>query len=292
MAKKARRLRLSQTREDWAATRGDHTFTGKPLNPPDVVEAKFRNALEALVDRMNRETRRELERLYRTPEGRAIAMDASFSSMAAKLVRDLTKRFTALFVDKAGGLANAWANGISRQAAVGLGQSLKEVSGGVALKTDVVSGMVADVTRASIKQNVALIKSIPAKYFLEIEGEVMRSIQSGRGMADLQPALESRYGISKRRAALIARDQTSKATTAINRARMQGLGVKKFKWLHSGGGKEPRPLHKDTLNGKVFSMDDPPVIDERTGEKGFPGQLINCRCRMVPVIEFKAESVE
>lgn len=288
-----RKIRLSRKREDWAATRGDHTFTGAPLNPPDVVEAKFLAALNKMVDQMNAITDRELRKLYKTPEGRAITtgMDASFSSMAAKLVRELTKRFTALFVDKAGGLANAWANGISRQAAVGLGQSLKEVSGGVTLKTDVVSGVVADVVRASIKQNVALIKSIPAKYFLEIEGEVMRSIQSGRGMADLQPFLEARYGISKRRAALIARDQTSKATTAINRARMQGLGVKKFKWLHSAGGKEPRPLHLNTLNGKIFSFDDPPVIDERTGEKGLPGQLINCRCRMVPVIEFKSEEV-
>lgn len=293
---KAHKIRISQKREEWATQRGDHTFTGTPLNPPDVAEAKLLAALNKMVDLMNTITDRELRKLYKTPEGRAIStatdsvgLDASFSSMAAKLVRELTKRFTALFVGKAGGLADAWAKGISRQAAVGLGQSLKEVSGGVTLKTDVTSGVVADVVRASIKQNVALIKSIPANYFLEIEGEVMRSIQSGRGMADLQPFLENRHGVSKRRAALIARDQTSKATTAINRARMQGLGVKKFKWLHSAGGKEPRPLHLNTLNGKIFSFDDPPVIDERTGERGLPGQLINCRCRMVPVIEFKAE---
>ena len=204
------------------------------------------------------------------------------------LVSGAATRFMA---DKAsaGGLAKAWAEGISRQSAVGLGQSLKDVSGGVTLKTDVISGAVADVVKASIKQNVALIKSIPREYFLEIEGEVMRSIQTGRGMADLQPFLEKRYGITKRRAALIARDQTSKATAAINRARMQGLGVKKFKWLHSMGGKEPRPLHKNVLNGNVFSFDDPPVIDERTGERGLPGVLINCRCRMLPVIEFKAD---
>lgn len=287
---KRRKIRLSQKREAWAAQRGSHTFTGKPLNPPDIVEARLRAALERMVDQMSRETMREMQKLYRAPGAPAtVAMDATFSSMAGKLLRELTKRFTALFVDRAGGLAKAWADGISRQAAVGLGQSLKDVSGGVTLKTDVVSGQVADVVGASIKSNVALIKSIPAKYFQEIEGEVMRSIQTGKGMADLQPALEKRYGVSKERAGLIARDQTSKATTAINQARMQGLGVKKFKWLHSFGGKEPRLLHKDVLNGKVFSFDDPPVIDERTGEKGLPGQLINCRCRMVPVIEFKAE---
>lgn len=244
-----------------------------------------------MVDRMSRTTTREIEKLFKSTAAReaGLTQDASFASGAARLVRELRKRFDILFSKAAGGLAEALAHGISRQAAVGLGKSLKEVSGGVTLKTDVVSGAVADVIKASIKQNVALIKSIPSKYFLEIEGAVMRSVQSGRGMADLQPELEKRYDITKKRAALIARDQTSKATTAINRARMQGLGVKKFKWLHSQGGKEPRPLHKDVLNGNIYSLDDPPVIDERTGEKGLPGQLINCRCRMVPVIEFKAE---
>lgn len=290
MAKKARKARLAPSREQWAARRGnDHMFEGAPLNPPDLIEARLRAQMDRMVAEMQATVRREIERLFRGPDARAagLAMDASFSSAAARLVRDLQKRFTGLFVDRAGGLADAWANGISRQAAVGLGQSLKDASGGVTLRTDVVGGAVADVVKASIKQNVALIKSIPDQYFLEIEGEVMRSIQSGRGLADLQPALEARYGITKRRAAFIARDQTAKATTAINQARMQGLGVKKFKWLHSGGGKDPRPLHEHTLNGKVFSFDDPPVIDERTGQKGLPGVLPSCRCRMVPVIEFK-----
>jgi SPP1 gp7 family putative phage head morphogenesis protein len=292
LAKQARKIRLSPTRKRWAQQHGGHTFTGKPLNPPDVVEAKYHAAMQRMVRQMSAMTERELRKLYRTPEAPRAAMDASFASMAAKLIKALQRRFNVLFSDRAGGLAEALVKGISRQSAVGLKGSLKDASGGVTLKTDVLSGAVADVVKASIKANVALIKSIPAEYFLEIEGEVMRSIQSGRGMADLQPFLEKRYGITKKRAALIARDQTSKATTAINRARMEGLGVKKFKWLHSGGGKEPRPLHKNVLNGNVYSFDDPPIIDERTGERGLPGQLINCRCRMVPVIEFKAEGAQ
>lgn len=241
---------------------------------------------------MTRVVTYQIDRLYRSPQakadGLAIAQDASFASMAARLLRRLTERFTALFTDKAGGLAEALNGGISKVTAQQLGESLKQVSGGVTLKTDVVSGVVADVLKASIKQNVSLIKSIPGKYFEQIEGAVMRSIQTGRGMADLQPELEKLGVVTKDRAALIARDQTSKATTAINKARMQGLGIRKFEWLHSGGGKEPRPLHKNVLNGQTFDLDNPPIIDERTGERGLPGQLINCRCRMVPVISFEA----
>lgn len=242
-------------------------------------------------------TERELIKLYKrewATKGTGdstTGMDASFTAAASKLLRRLASSFTALFTERAGGLAEALAKGVSDVSAQQLGESLKQVSGGVTLKTDVVSGVVADVVKASVRENVALIKSIPSTYFEKIQGDVMRSIQTGRGMADLQPAIENLGETTKKRAALIARDQTSKATTSINRARMQGLGIKKFEWLHSGGGKEPRPLHKDVLNGKIFSLDDPPVIDDRTGERGLPGVLINCRCRMVPVITFEAAEV-
>lgn len=286
---------LSPKRKAWAEARGGASFKGKPLNPPAATEAKFRAALERMSEEMVTATERAIERLYRKPEGArvGVAMDASFTSMAARLLRELGKRFTGLFTDRAGGLADYLARGVQVSSAKQLGDSLKQVSGGVTLKTDVVSGAVEDVTKAAVKQNVALIKSIPAKYFEQIEGAVMRSIQTGKGMQDLQPEIQKIGGVTKDRAALIARDQTSKATTAINKARMKGLGIRKFEWLHSAGEKHPRELHITMapagLNGGIFEIDNPPIIDERTGERGLPGQLINCKCRMVPVISFEAE---
>lgn len=237
---------------------------------------------------MVRATQREVLRYFRNQwAGDSVAMDASFTSGVARLVRELSRRFTGLFTARAGGLAAALSEGVEKATARQLGASLKEVSGGVTLKTDVVSGAVGEVMRAGVRENVSLIKSIPAEYFQKIEGDVMRSIQTGRGMADLVEDIEKHGHSTRKRAELIARDQTSKATTAINRARMQGLGIKKFEWIHSGGGKEPRPLHV-ALSGQIFELDNPPVIDDRTGERGLPGQLINCRCRMSPVIEFAA----
>jgi len=89
-----------------------------------------------------------------------------------------------------------------------------------------------------------------------------------------------------RRARMIAHDQTRKAYNNLNRGRMEKLGLKKFKWLHTGGSAHPRKLHQ-MLNGLVFSFDDPPIIDEKTGERGIPGQAINCRCRMQVVLDLE-----
>lgn len=284
MAKAPDRL-LTRKRQKWAEERGGAQFRGTPLTAPAAPEVRLRQSLEKMITEMSRTCIREVKTLYRQPEAATVAMDASFAEMAGRLMSKLRQKFEKLFGSRALSLSRTMQEGVNRASAGQLRQSLKEVSGGLSLKTDVIKGPIEESMKAGIKDGVSLIKSLPSKYFDDIEGAVFRSIQSGRGMADLVPTLERMGGISKRRAALIARDQTSKATTALNKARMKSMGVKQFEWLHSGGGKEPRKLHL-AFNGRIFSLDDPPVIDERTGERGYPGQLINCRCRMVPVLTF------
>lgn len=259
---------------------------GRPILPPKAAEVKYRRALAELVTFMQRETAAQIATAFKAQA--AMTQDASFTETLAALVASLQRRFNVLFTERAGGLAEALARGVNTQSAASVGSNLKELSGEVTLSPAIVAGAGREVLEATIKANVGLIKSIPSKYFEQIEGAVMRSIQSGNGLAELQPEIERLGVVTKERAALIARDQTSKATAALNRVRMEAVGIRKFKWLHSGGGKEPRRLHKEGLNGNIYSMDDPPVIDDRTGERGFPGQLINCRCRMVPVLEFKS----
>ena len=46
-----------------------------------------------------------------------------------------------------------------------------------------------------------------------------------------------------------------------------------------------RKDHK-RLNGKIFSWNDPPVIDTRTGRRGHPGDDYQCRCVAIPVFDF------
>ena len=93
-----------------------------------------------------------------------------------------------------------------------------------------------DALEATVAENVALIKSIGSQYLTAIEGHVMRSITVGRDLAPLARRLEFQYGVTRRRAALIARDQNNKATAVITRERQNELGIKAI-WLHSAGGK-------------------------------------------------------
>ena len=133
-----------------------------------------------------------------------------------------------------------------------------------------------------IVENVNLIKSIPQHYLTEVQGLVQRSVQNGRDLGYLTEELQKRYGITKRRAATIARDQNDKATESLSRARLQSLGVTKGIWMHTSAGKTYRHTHVE-MNGKEFDLSTG-LYDSAVGREIFPGELVNCRCTFRPLL--------
>lgn len=215
-----------------------------------------------------------------------ITRDASPTTMAKRALAGLKARFQRLFAAQARPLTDNLFGQIDKASGSSLNASLRDLSGGVTLAVPKLPGALHEQLRAATASNVSLIKSIPAEFHGRIERAVLRSIQpGGNGLQDVLETLNHQEGITQRRARFIAEDQTRKVTTAMNSARMQATGIREFEWIHSGGGAEPRRLHVQ-LHGQVFRFDDLPVIDERTGERGLPGQLPNCRCTLRPVLNF------
>jgi SPP1 gp7 family putative phage head morphogenesis protein len=268
---------------------GAAVHKGKPLHYSAAVEMRYTDTLTRMVRQMRQATEsafRRLDRQFATAQD-ALGMDApSYASQARILTDALRKRFAAAFARRARPAAERMQAQVDAASSASLHSSLRELSGGISLSTRSIPKPAIEMLKASVTENVALIRSIPDQYFLDVQGAVMRNIQRGDGTAGVLREIERAGGVATRRAELIARDQVSKATSALNAARMKGLGIRKFEWIHSGGGKEPRKLHQ-RMSGNIYSLDDPPVIDERTGERGLPGQLINCRCVMRPVLEFE-----
>lgn len=283
---------VTEKRRAWAAPRKDVTFKGAMLNYNVAMQDRYVRALQSLVKQMTAQTIREVKKLLASPafdSANGSAMDAANpASQARILTNQLTAKFESLFGRKAKELADRMVAAADRSSKVALGLSLKQMSGGLTLKTDLLNKSLRTTLTATVAENVALIKSIPREFMLQVQGDILRGLSTGQGLADIVPALEQYEGVTLRRAKNIALDQTRKAYNNINKGRMQAIGVKKFQWVHSGGGQKPRELHIE-MDGNIYSFDDLPVIDERTGERGIPGQAINCRCTMVPVIQFGDE---
>lgn len=188
------------------------------------------------------------------------------------------------------------AGGISVSVDPGAAQSVNIVKTALNAGSFAIPGSIFDISpqmsvalKASIQENVSLIKSIPPQFFDRVAGAVTRSMQAGGSVKQLAEELKQYALMTDRRAKNIAMDQTRKTYAALNLRRMQDAGVKKFKWSHTGGSVKPREFHlapyPEGLNGGIFSIEDPPVIEPNSGITGFPAQLPFCRCTMQAVIE-------
>ena len=287
---------LTEQRKRWVASHKT-VLRGKRLAYNASQQAKYNHNIQKLVKKMTTEVRVKLISFFKSQLGidffkkqqQMAAMDVSIASQARILMNELTSKFTQLFSKKSPTLAEKMIEGAANSSQTQLHSSLKQLSGGLSLKTGVVPKGMEEIAKASIAENVSLIKSIPEQYLKNVTGAVMRSITTGHGLADLVPAIKKYDGQTQRRARNLALDQTRKAYNSINQQRMQAVGVKQFEWIHSGGGQEPRQSHLK-MDGKIFDFEN--LIEQQTAlgvpkeDQGIPGQAINCRCTMLPVIDF------
>jgi SPP1 gp7 family putative phage head morphogenesis protein len=244
----------------------------RPVHPNVGIAAEYRRRIDTLVDAMNESVIYWLRAAYRANEPE-MAIDELPASALRQAVRDLARRWQRQFNEAAPKLAAWFAKAAHKRSGEALRKILKD--GGFSVEFKMTRAM-QDVMRATVNEQVSLIKSIPSQYFTQIEGMVMRSVTTGRDIGTLAKDIQKQYGVTKRRAALVARDQNNKATAVMTRVRQAELGITEAIWQHSGGGKEPRPTHVKN-SGKRYKIAEG-WLDPAEGRRVFPGELINCRC--------------
>lgn len=126
-------------------------------------------------------------------------------------------------------------------------------------------------------QNAQLVSSLPDQELERVSQAVQRNLQEGKSYRELSGDIEKTFGISRRRATLIARDQTTKLNASLTKLRQQEIGVTEYIWQTSGD-ERVRPTHR-AHDGKKFSWDKPPK------DTGHPGQDVNCRCTAIAVLD-------
>ena len=267
---------LTKAKARWAARRKPEYIQGEPINPNIGVAIQYERELRALIDVMTAGVEKEIERLFKKDHAdEFFAQDETISGQARILSNKLIKKFQKLFEEKAQEIAERMVSQANKASSAGVHASMQKLSGGLSLPTSALSADAKQILKASINENVLLIKSIPQQYLNGVAQAINRSIVSGGGLKTLVPYLKKHKGITERRARMISLDQSRKAFSALTAERLQKLNVEEYVWLHTGGSHKPRQLHV-SYSGQTFRFDDPPVIDEKTGVRGKPGDAINC----------------
>lgn len=188
-----------------------------------------------------------------------------------------TSRFDKLSVD----VATIFANKAKKTAEMQMRAAFRKA--GFTVKFKPTSNSVA-AYESVIAENVGLIKSIPSQYLTDVQSSVWNSVMVGGDLDTLSRTIMKKYGIARKRAALIARDQNNKAKAVIENVRRMDLGLEEAIWQHSGGGKVPRPSHLKAGQDHVRYKLAKGWYDPDEGKWIWPGVLINCRCTSSVVV--------
>lgn len=215
----------------------------------------------------------------------AMANDANPVRIVRDAIRNLANKWINRFIDMATGVSDDLVTKTTDAVDRNLKASARKE--GMTVQMQWTPAM-EERQEAIIAENVSLIRSIPEKYFTEVEGMVYRAVAKGgdrKQLADeLMQNFTQREGITRRRAEFIARDQVRKATSALSAVRQQAAGITHGEWIHSGGQANPRHSHvKAGSERKEFELAKGCYLD---GAWIMPGQLPNCSCSWRPILKF------
>jgi SPP1 gp7 family putative phage head morphogenesis protein len=135
------------------------------------------------------------------------------------------------------------------------------------------------------QDNVGLIKTIPRGTLVSMQNIVEMGYQTGKSNTAIGKEIQEAYGIEKRHAQFIARDQMAKLNADITRTQQKDAGIEEYEWSTSRDSRV-RERHKE-LDGKRFKWGHPPIVDKRTMRRGEPGEDYNCRCVALPIFNIE-----
>lgn len=248
--------------------------------PNAGTRARYLRQMLREIGRMAASAEYWLQAQYRS-DPPVLAQDAAPAEQMRKQLNKLKERWQNHFDGMAKTVAESFLRNQFKGTDIAMREALKAAGWSVEFT---MTPAMRDAFQASLAENVGLIRSIPARYFEKLEGIVMRSYASGRDLHTMVKDLKALYPKATDRAVLIARDQSNKANSIVQRARQKELGIVEAIWLHSHAGKEPRPTHV-AMNGKRYDVDKG-MWDSNVQEWILPGQLINCRCISRSVLPF------
>lgn len=255
--------------------------TVRAVHASAAVASWYWEQLEMRIDQMHKEVTRRILAAYGQVEPAEYAADAVRNP--SLLLRAALRKWGGLWVSRFDDLSLDLGKKFASKS-FGITQTQMRAAlkdAGFTVKFAPTPGSAA-AYQAVVAEQVNLIKSIPAEYLKSVESQVWTSVMKGGDMHELSVKLRKSYGISRDRAAFIARDQNNRAKAIIEQARRQELGIVKAVWQHSAGGKVPRKTHV-ALSGKAYVISQG-AYDSEVGEYVLPGQLPNCRCTSRAVI--------
>lgn len=266
----------------------------RPVRPPVAIQSEYHKKLKAFVQELDKSLFWWLRARYRQVDNDLI--QTTQDGAMGDLVKEL-RRLERDWLKKANAFATETADWFSAKiqgyTSITIQNEMKKrdlVRAGFDLKFSYHSMKERAVFKSIVTENVNLIKSIASQHLTQVTGIVLRGIESGHDLAKMSEALTKSFGVTERRAALISRDQTNKATQSLSRQRLMDYGVTKGKWLHTSAGKTYRESHVE-MDGEIYDLEEG-CYDPDYGDFIQPAELVSCHCCCIPIVDMGKDEEE
>lgn len=152
------------------------------------------------------------------------------------------------------------------------------------------SGNVGAGMQQQIDRNARLISTLPLDVSKHVINHIKERSLAGKRAEIIAEEIQKMFpGSSKARAALIARTEVSKVSTALTKARSEDIGIKWYVWKTSGDGRV-RNSH-NIMSNVLIPWSSPPSPERLDGMRSVghyhAGEIWNCRCYAEPVIDIE-----
>ena len=158
------------------------------------------------------------------------------------------------------------------------------------LQHELTHGPQGSYLHSLIRANAQLISSLPVVTARQITGEIQKAALSGARPGTMAKMMSQRFPkMLRSRVRLIARTETSKASTALVEARCNFLSIGWYVWEGSSDQRVRKSHHK--MQGVLCSWKEPPSPEAIVGEKSTLGPYAagacpNCRCYPAALLDY------
>ncbi len=113
--------------------------------------------------------------------------------------------------------------------------------------------------------------------------DMIKRIQTTSNNSSITQLIQDEWGTTAAKARFLARQETSLFFSTLSMNQAKATGVRRYRWSTSHDHRV-RDSHK-SLDGQVFMIGFPPVVDPKTGRRDEPGRDYNCRCAPIWILD-------
>ncbi len=246
----------------------------KKFQMPRVIERSYARAIDRLLQGLKRELIHVASPFFIADVLRRLARSPTFRKDCERIARTMA---THLFRDG----HKTW------RAAAAEGSRGRMVYN--ALKRELSSPQVASTYQDIISRNAELIRSMPLELAEKVTRKVAKGYEQGlRPEAMVQEIIKEYPHMTEAHARLIARTETSKASTALTQVRAAEAGLEWYVWRTCEDSRV-RSAHEH-MDGVIIPWGEAPAPEVLNHEKSqghyHAGNIYGCRCYPEPLIRF------